>query len=165
MTNQIERWAASAVPVTALIWLGLLLGVSFLATPVKFLAPSLSLPVALDVGRYTFMAFSRIEMIAAAVLLGCAVLGARNKLIRTAALLTAAVVALQVLWLLPLLDARVEVIIQGGTPLPSFLHDIYVGAEAMKGLLLAIVAWRSWPTSAAPSSRHQADASERSDAA
>jgi hypothetical protein len=165
MTNQIERWAASAVPVTALIWLGLLLGVSFLATPVKFLAPSLSLPVALDVGRYTFMALSRIEMIAAAVLLGCAVLGARNKLIRTAALLTAAVVALQVLWLLPLLDARVEVIIQGGTPLPSFLHDIYVGAEAMKGLLLAIVAWRSWPTRAGPSSRHQADASERNDEA
>lgn len=34
----------------AVLWAGLLLGVSFLATPVKFLAPSLSLPVALDVG-------------------------------------------------------------------------------------------------------------------
>lgn len=31
----------------ATLWAGLLLGVSFLATPVKFLAPSLSLPVAL----------------------------------------------------------------------------------------------------------------------
>jgi hypothetical protein len=161
MMNRIEQWAESAVPVTALVWLGLLLGVSFLATPVKFLAPSLSLPVALDVGRYTFMALSRIEMIAAAVLLGCAVIGAHDKVIRTGALLAAAVVVLQLTWLLPQLDARVEVIIQGGTPPPSVLHDIYVGAEATKGLLLAIVAWRSWPTRADPSSRHRTDASER----
>src|SRR5690606_30735313 len=46
----------------AVLWTGLLLGVSFLATPVKFLAPSLSLPVALDVGRQTFMVFNWVEV-------------------------------------------------------------------------------------------------------
>ena len=42
--------------------LGLLIGVSFLATPVKFRAASLDLPVALDVGRVTFELFSKVEL-------------------------------------------------------------------------------------------------------
>jgi hypothetical protein len=36
------------------VWSGLLIGVSFVATPARFLAPSLQLPQALDVGRWTF---------------------------------------------------------------------------------------------------------------
>lgn len=35
------------------IWAGLLIGVSFVAKPAKFLAPSLALAQALDVGRWT----------------------------------------------------------------------------------------------------------------
>ena len=35
-------------------WLGKLLGVSLVSTPVKFQASSLDLPVALEVGRVTF---------------------------------------------------------------------------------------------------------------
>ncbi len=37
------------------IWAGLLLGVSFIATPAKFLAPSLPMAQALDVGDGPFM--------------------------------------------------------------------------------------------------------------
>ena len=44
-----DGWTISAL-IVATLWLGLLLGVAFLATPAKFLAPGL-LPVALDVGR------------------------------------------------------------------------------------------------------------------
>src|SRR5690606_25219456 len=50
-------------------------------------------------------------------------------------------VALQALWLLPLLDARVETIIQGGTPPPSSLHDVYVVLEALKRGALVGAAW------------------------
>lgn len=49
-------------------WLGLVAGVTFLATPVKFLAPSLDRPTALDVGRATFRAFSLLEWALFAVL-------------------------------------------------------------------------------------------------
>ena len=45
----------------AYVWLGLVLGVSFLATPIKFRAKSLTRPVALDVGRTTFHAFGKLE--------------------------------------------------------------------------------------------------------
>ena len=43
------------------VWAGLLLGVAFVATPAKFLAPSLPLAQALDVGRWTFHVLSIIE--------------------------------------------------------------------------------------------------------
>jgi hypothetical protein len=43
------------------IWAGLLIGVSFVATPAKFLAPSLALAQALDVGRWTFYVLAWIE--------------------------------------------------------------------------------------------------------
>ena len=42
-------------------WLGLILGVSFLATPAKFQAETLTLPVALEVGRVTFRLLDRLE--------------------------------------------------------------------------------------------------------
>lgn len=39
--------------IVALVWAGMVLGVSFLATAAKFLALLLLRPVALDVGRHT----------------------------------------------------------------------------------------------------------------
>ncbi len=50
------------------LWIGLLIGASFLATPAKFLAPSLSRAAALDVGRHTFAIFNKVEWLPAATL-------------------------------------------------------------------------------------------------
>ncbi|WP_415289162.1 hypothetical protein RSD66_04440 [Brevundimonas sp. S1H14] len=51
----------ASVAFVATLWLGLLIGVSFLATPVKFQAPSLTLATALEVGQATFALFTRVE--------------------------------------------------------------------------------------------------------
>jgi hypothetical protein len=57
------------------VWSGLLIGVSFVATPAKFLAPSLQLPQALDVGRWTFHVLTLMEwtlvIMTGLLLLGC----------------------------------------------------------------------------------------------
>jgi hypothetical protein len=123
------------------LWLGILVGVTFIATPVKFRAPSLTRPVALDVGRVTFRFFSRIEWCFAALLLGIDAVtkGATWRL--SMAGLIAAIVALQSAWLLPALDRRVAVIVAGGTLPPSRTHRIYGALEGAKLLgLLALVA-------------------------
>ena len=57
----------------AYAWFGLVVGVSFLATPIKFRAQSLTLPVALDVGRTTFHAMTRLEWLLTLALLGAMV--------------------------------------------------------------------------------------------
>lgn len=127
------------VLVLASAWAGFLVGVSFLATPVKFLAPSLSLPVALDVGRQMFLIFNRSEVVLGAFMLLLLLWGLRT----TAAISLGAVLDLLILtqtfWMLPILDARVETILQGGTPAQSSLHTFYVIVECVKlALLLAI---------------------------
>lgn len=124
----------------ALLWTGMLVGVSFVATPVKFTASGLSLPVALEVGHVTFRLFSRIEWALAAGLLLASLFGARRWPAVLAGLL-AALVAVQALWLLPVLDARIAAVV-AGTPLPpTSHHTIYAVAEGAKLLLLLAAAW------------------------
>ncbi len=125
----------------AFIWLGLVLGVSFLATPVKFRAETLTLPVALDVGRATFHAFGRIEWVLSALLLALAI-GFRGSLEPLDWLLILGVIAIVVvesLVLIPRLDLRVESIIAGRPPPESRLHLVYVLAEVVKAVALAAV--------------------------
>lgn len=106
-----------ATAIVALIWLGMLIGVSFLATPVKFVVQDLTLPIALQVGQATFGLFSRIEWGLAVLLVGASAWRWREgALCVILALSAAAVVLMQAVWLLPTLDARVALIVAGETP-------------------------------------------------
>jgi hypothetical protein len=119
------------------LWAGAVLGVSFLATPVKFMAPSLTLPVALDVGRQTFQVFSQVELAAAAVAIVLCGLARPGRAVWTGLVSVCAILAVQSLWLLPILDARLQVILEGGSPPASPHHLLYIALEAAKaGLLL-----------------------------
>lgn len=134
-----KRLAHAAAAFVALFWLGMLVGVSFLATPVKFQAPSLDLPVALDVGRVTFALFSRIEWIPAVLLLAVVVLPRLSGWMIAAAIGIVALLAAEFFWLLPALDTRVAAII-AGEPLPSSPHHfLYASAEVVKALLLLAI--------------------------
>jgi hypothetical protein len=122
----------------ALIWLGMVLGISFLEAPVKFMAPSVTLEIGLDIGRYVFGAFNKVECalaLAMAILLIIIRKKDRSMIPLGLAWLS---LALQTAWLLPVLEARVEVIIQGQTPAPSILHTIYVVLEVLKAVALAV---------------------------
>lgn len=128
--------------VIALIWLGMLIGVSFLATPVKFVVADLSMPVALQVGQATFHLFAKTEWGFAAALMGVSALALRTRpVVLAISLLIAAGVLAQALWLLPALDARVGEIVAGGAPAPSAHHALYAGLEAAKALMLAMMAF------------------------
>lgn len=117
-------------------WLGLLLGISFLATPVKFRAPLLDLPVALDVGRVTFALFNKIELGLCLVLV-LYMLFLRTGAVRAfAAAFVVAIVLVETFWLLPILDARVSEIIAGVTISATDHHLWYVVGEVVKAVLL-----------------------------
>lgn len=143
-----RRFVSTSVMVLALIWLGLLIGVSFLATPIKFAAPSLDLPVALDVGRHTFALFNRIEIGLGLALLFATIAGLRRPGAVWPLALMLVVLAGQTFWLLPALDERVETIMQGGMPPASPMHSFYVGAEVVKLLCLVALAWAAGKQSA-----------------
>jgi len=129
------------------VWLGILIGVSFMATPIKFSAPSLNLPTALDVGRVTFALLSKTEWVLCAILVIVTALEWRSRPLRLACCLALALlVAGQSIWLLPALDARIDLIIQGGVPAPAAYHQIYIVCEVVKAVLLlwlsSVSLWR-----------------------
>ncbi len=128
-----------ALTALCLLWAGLLVGVSFLATPIKFRAPSLTMIAALDVGRQTFDALNKVEWLAVVIGLFL-LLRLRSRQPRAVTVLlgvAACIVLLQGVWLLPVLDARVEQILAHQTPPDSPLHWIYIGLEVVKlGALL-----------------------------
>ena len=118
-----------------LLWAGLSIGVAFLATPVKFMAPSLSLPVALDVGRHTFRIYNDVALGLLVLLVLAAAWSKAWRSTYLALAVPAAVVLAQALWLIPALDDRVSAILAGGRPAASNLHAVYIGVELLK------VAW------------------------
>ena len=126
----------------SMIWLGMILGISFLEAPVKFMAPSVTLEIGLDIGRQVFGVFNKVEC-ALAIALAILVVMIRQK--DRWVILPAVVwlsVALQTFWLLPLLDDRVGLILQGQTPAPSSLHSLYVVLEVLKVAALAVYGFR-----------------------
>src|SRR5262245_24752784 len=131
----------AAAFVLMLLWLGMLLGVSFLATPVKFLAPTLSLPAALDVGRQTFAVFNKVEWAFVLTLLLVTALGVRRPGALAALAILIVALGLETGWLLPALDARVGRVIAGEVLQPSRIHIAYVLADGAKSLALGIGAF------------------------
>ncbi|HVV46568.1 MAG TPA: DUF4149 domain-containing protein [Bryobacteraceae bacterium] len=118
------------------LWAGAIIGLSFIATPVKFQAPHLTMPVALEIGRYTFRLFSNVEL-GFLIAIVIAAVFARP---RRATIVMLAIVAVQLLlerwWLLPELDARVSQILAGGAVTLTSSHWIYAVFDGLKAALL-----------------------------
>jgi len=119
------------------LWVGITVGVSLIATPVRFTAASITRPVALDVGRVVFAALHKAEIVALVLLLLIVrIAGLSRKWWPVCALLVLIVIA-QGVWLIPELAARTDVIMSGGEPPPSYAHAVYSSLELIKiGLLL-----------------------------
>lgn len=136
LSSAVARALATRLPG---VWLGMLIGVSFIATPVKFQAAGLSLPVALEVGQVTFALFSLIEWGVAWILVLAMLVAWPLHWRHGASLLLCLLVVLQGLWLLPQLDLRVAVIVAGGSVEPSYHHGAYALVEVVKALLLLVL--------------------------
>ena len=119
------------------LWVGMTVGVSMIATPVRFTAASITRPIALDVGRVVFAALNKAELAALVMLLIIVrVAGLARKWWAVCAFLALIVLA-QGVWLIPELASRTDIIMAGLEPPPSYAHAIYSSLELIKiGLLL-----------------------------
>jgi hypothetical protein len=137
-----QQLLAIALPFT---WLGLVLGISVLETPLKFKAPGITLALGLGIGRLVFRALNRVEVVLAVVLTLVVVLRARSWPLALVLAADALLLA-QVLWLRPRLDRRALLIIAGDDAPPSSLHLAYIALEVVKVVLLPAIgaglAWR-----------------------
>ena len=135
------------------LWFGLVVGVSMLATPVRFSAESITRPVALDVGRVVFAALNKAEIVALIVLLIIMRVSPQAKRLWAFGFTLALIVLVQAIWLIPELAARTDLILQGIEPPPSIAHAAYSILELAKLGLLAWLGFRSLALLAEDASR------------
>ena len=134
MTDLAIRVAAAAT----LIWLGMVLAISFLEAPLKFRAKGLELPVGLAIGRIVFRALNIAEVIWAVVIAICLTIAGPSGPVLVLAAVTAVLLAVQLLVVRPRLNRRSARVLAGHEAPRSRAHHAYIGLEALK--LAALVA-------------------------
>jgi hypothetical protein len=120
------------VPIVLVLWAGAILGVSFIATLSKFLAPHLTMSVALEVGKATFHVFNKIEWGIGILAVLCTVYTSEDflKWVLSSSLLL--LLLLETFWLMPYLDIRTDQVIAGGHAKPGIHHKLYIIIEVLK---------------------------------
>ncbi|MGN6670289.1 MAG: DUF4149 domain-containing protein, partial [Candidatus Nucleicultricaceae bacterium] len=108
-----------------ILWAGLLLGVSFVATPVKFMAKNLSMPVAIEVGMVTFHLFNKIEWVLCISILLLTFWTRVSWWPLVCVGIVFVLLSFETFYLIPALDVRARHIIAGGMAEPSVLHWFY----------------------------------------
>ena len=123
----------------ALLWAGIVIGSSFIATPAKFRVPSLNIETGLEIGRVTFRMLLAAEL--ALLIVGVTLL-VTSRQRKSLIWLVALILAIQWLVVMPFLNARTNAVISGTPADGPPWHLAYIGLEAAKITLLLIVALR-----------------------
>ena len=121
------------------IWIGLVLGISFLEAPLKFKAPGITLKNGLSIGRLVFGASNKLQLILLFLLILTMMRHFYLELywVMFLTLGLTVVMGFQSLYLLPLLDYRVEQILNDQEVPHSYDHILFVLLELLKvGLLI-----------------------------
>lgn len=127
--------SAIAVAVT-FVWLGMVLAISFLETPLRFRAPNVTLPIGLGIGRLVFRALNTVEVAFALVILAIVVAGPMPVRIIVAFAVAFAALAVQLIAVRPRLTRRSDQVLAGSEGPRSRGHWAYVGLEAVKVVAL-----------------------------
>ena len=127
-----------AISALTFIWAGMICGISFLEAPLKFQAPGITLELGLGIGKLVFGALTKIEMsISLLIAAGLVILkpGRKTWIYYSIPFVT---LIIDNAILMPILDARIDIITSGSTPPKSNAHWWYVALEVLK--LLSLIA-------------------------
>lgn len=129
---------ATAVTTAAtFVWLGMILGVSFLETPLKFRAPGVTTAIGLGIGRLVFRALNRIEVLFAAVIVAAVAWDVREISVTVLTVVVVVILIVQLAAIRPRLNRRSEEVLASGTETSrSGGHFSYVALEFAKALAL-----------------------------
>lgn len=134
-----ELWRF-AVPI---LWFGLVAAIGFIEAPLKFLAPGITIPLGLGIGRLVFFALNIAEglLLVAMLLLAFWPKAMRVSSSRLRVMLSLAVVfVLKVAVVRPPLNARTDQVLAGAEPGGSPWHYIYIAADVITLVLLIVIA-------------------------
>jgi hypothetical protein len=114
--------SASLAAAVVFVWLGMVLAISFLETPLKFRAPGVTVQIGLGIGRLVFRALNRVELVLAAVLVVALMVAAPPAPVVICAALAITALVVQVAVVRPLLARRSDRVLAGESPPRSRAH-------------------------------------------
>lgn len=135
MKSKVEQPVAIICTFT---WIGFICAISFMEAWLKFRAPGVTLPIGLGIGRLVFAALNKVEWVFAVAILISNISIAKKLNINPFYIVAIAILIVQTVWLLPGLDARAVLHIEGKTVPHSYLHLYYAIAEGIKFIALLI---------------------------
>ena len=96
------------------IWVGFVCAISFMEAWLKFQAPGVTIPIGLGIGRLVFGALNKVEWVLFVASVLC-LFPLKKLFFRQEVLISLlfVVLSIQTFWMLPVLDARAELFIQG----------------------------------------------------
>jgi hypothetical protein len=126
--------------VITFVWIGFVCAISFMEAWIKFRAPGVTLPIGLGIGRLVFNALNKVEWVFAFAIIANLLLskGAIFSLNHLFYFIPVVLLVIQTFGLLPELDARAALEIEGQSLTPSNLHFYYVAMELLKVICLII---------------------------
>lgn len=127
-----------ALVATTLVWFGLTFGLSFIETPLKFQAPGVTLAIGLEIGRLVFGVLNKIEIGLAVVTVALLIAVRPQRPVVFLLGMVVVIVAIQSVYLLPLLDERALQVIAGRNLSETSHHRVYVALELAKLSCLAV---------------------------
>jgi hypothetical protein len=119
-----------------LVWLGMVLAISFLEAPLKFRAEGLDLRVGLAIGRIVFRGLNVVEIIWAVVIGVCLIIAPQSVAVLVLAEMTAVILVVQLLVVRPRLNHRSARVLAGEDQPRSREHHAYIALEALKVVVL-----------------------------
>lgn len=119
-----------------MLWLGMVLAISFLEAPLKFRAPGVTLPLGLGIGRLVFRALNTVEAALAALLVLAALIAAPGGATWSWLGVAVALLAIQILVVRPPLSRRADRVLAGENLPRSHAHYWYIGLEVAKVVVL-----------------------------
>lgn len=130
------------VIVFTFLWMGFVGAISFMEAWLKFRAPGITISLGLGIGRLVFSALNKVEWFFCIVLMLNLVFMSKNKMVKRSLIswlgICFCILLVQTWGLLPILDKRAELYLQGALVPASNVHFYYVVLEVCKEMLLLI---------------------------
>ncbi len=147
-TAHVPRWARAIVLFIPAIWLGLIIGISFIEAPLKFTAPGITIPLGLGIGRRVFFAMNIVEVVLGlALCVAMFVLWRNHRLqevpnfnkMRIWSLLAIGLLLVKTVLIRPMLAVHTDRVLAGTFEGGSTTHYYYIGVEVILFVTLILL--------------------------
>lgn len=121
------------------VWVGMIVAISFIETPLKFRAPDVTLKIGLGIGRLVFRGLNIAEGVLAILVVIGLILGDPSLASIVGGAVAVVALVIQVVGVRPALTRRSDRVLAGDETGPrSHVHLVYVGFEVVKLVALVV---------------------------